>query len=244
MILIDDRIGSKHLQLLIPGSELTRLEAGDACWSGADGTLVGVEVKRLSDAVACMFTGRLADEQVPKLRSSYDVVYLVIEGVYRPCPQSGVLQSWQEFPSGKETKCGRWTDATSHGRQRLMFSSFVSWMSSIEILGGLRVRNTVSPESTAALLSSMYSWWQRDLGEHRSFDVMHEGNGAAMTRPQLVRRMAALLPGIGWVKSAAVERRFKTPDRMVNSDRGEWMEIDGIGPTIADRVVRALHDAE
>ena len=244
-IVIDDRIGSKHLVELIADSELSHLDAGDACWVGNDGSLVGVEIKRVSDAVSCMFSGRLADHQLPLMTKLYDYRYLVIEGQYRPCPASGVMQRWLEFDSQKEVKCGKWVDAQC-GRQRLMFSSFESWLCSMEILGGVRVRNTNSTLQTAALLVALYNWWQRESGSHKSFDVMHqhEGNGAALTRPAMLRRMAALLPGIGWIKSAAVAKHFGSVERMVNAPPSEWMEIEGIGKGIARNVTEAIVNAK
>ena len=239
MILVDERIGSKHMAAMIPDSELSHLDAGDACWCASDGTMVGAEVKRLGDAISCMYDGRLADEQIPKMTAIYDVKYLIIEGSYRPEPGTGVLQQWREFDSSKETKCGRWTDC-QQGRRRLMFSSFTSWLTSMECLGGLRLRHTLSSEMTASLLRSLHDWWQRE--GHSSFDVMHEfqGDGAALTRPQLLMRIAAQFPGIGWVKSAAVARHFKSLEAMVNAGANDWVKIDGIGRTIARRVREAI----
>lgn len=200
-ILVDDRVGSRHLQPLIPHSELTRLEYGDAAFSTVDGRLVGIEVKRVSDAVNCLYTGRLADHQIPGLRQCYDIVYLVIEGVYRPEPGTGVLQLWREFDSSKEVKCGRWQDVTS-GRKRLMYSSFVAWMTSLQVLGGISALSTDSAPTTAALLVSLYNWWQRE--SHDSLKTLHypEGDGASLSRPTMLRRMLALLPHVAWDRSA------------------------------------------
>lgn len=205
-ILIDSRIGSKHLAPLIRNSELTQLDSADAAFSTVDGRLVGVEVKKVNDAVQCLYTGRLADEQIPKMRAQYDVCYLVIEGTYRPDPESGVLQLWREFDSSKDVKCGRWQDVTS-GRKRLMYSAFESWLSTMETLGGVKVKSSTSSEGTAALLVSLYNWWQRST--HQSFDVMHsaEGVGATLSRPTMLRRMLALLPHVGWERSAVLAKR-------------------------------------
>jgi NAD-dependent DNA ligase len=52
--------------------------------------------------------------------------------------------------------------------------------------------------------------------------------------------VAALLPGIGWGKSAAVENKFKTVLDMVAADQRDWETIPGIGPTIAKRAVDSL----
>ena len=225
MILIDSRVGSKHLAPLIRGSELTQLEYGDAAFSTVDGRLVGVEVKRVNDAVQCMYTGRLADHQIPGLRQHYDVVYLIVEGVYRPCPESGVMQLWKEFPSSKATVCGQWYDVTT-GRKRLMFTAFEQWLCSMSQLGCVSVRNTSSAHGTAALVSALYTWYQRE--DHKSFDTLHqaEGAGASLSRPSMLRRMLALLPHVGWERSAKLAQRvrgvkFVRKDGEIMSER-DW----------------------
>lgn len=241
-VLIDDRVGSRHLQPLVPGSELVRLDAGDAAFAAHDGKLIGIEVKRVHDAVQCLYTGRLADYQIPRMAELYDVRYLVIEGVYRPDPESGVLQLWREFDSSKDVKCGQWYDVTT-GRKRLMYSAFMAWLSSMAVLGGVSVWSSADANTTAAMLLAWYSWWQRD--DHRSFDTMHmaEGTGATLSRPTMLRRMLALLPHVAWERSAklaqkvgAVEFRRKDGRPMGTHD---WYIKGEIAQKSAEDIVRA-----
>lgn len=205
-ITLDDRVGSRHYAQYLPGADVARMEYGDAAWMGIDGSLVGVEIKRVLDAVNCLYSGRLADHQIPGMRDSYDMRYLLIEGVYRSDPESGVLQLWREFPSKKDVQCGRWQDATS-GRKRLMYSAFEAWLTTLEEHGGVRLRTSDSPYTTASLLLSLYNWHQRE--DHKSFQVMHEasGDGAALSRPTMLRRMLAHLPHVGWDRSSALLQR-------------------------------------
>jgi ERCC4-type nuclease len=53
-----------------------------------------------------------------------------------------------------------------------------------------------------------------------------------------VRRFAAMLPGIGYHKSAVVEKHFGSIEEMATADAGTWMEIDGIGKKLAADIVR------
>jgi len=203
MLLIDDRIGSKHYADIIPNSIVTRLEYGDVAFSG-NGITIGIEIKKLSDAVSCMYTGRLADHQIPGLRQSYDVVYLIIEGIWRPEPESGVLQYFK----GELGKWGKWLDMTT-GRKRLMYNSFEQWLSTLALQGGLLVRSSPSAETTAALCTSLYAWFQRE--RHSSYDAMQEstGDSAVLSRPTMLRRMVALLPRVGWSRSKELALRCK-----------------------------------
>ena len=234
MILLDDRVGSVHYaEYLGERCTIIRLESADAAFAG-NGHTVGVEIKRVPDAVNCLYSGRLADAQIPLMRQQYDVCYLVIEGLYQP-DTAGVLQQYK----GGLGKWGHWHDARS-GSKRLMYSQFEQWLSTLEVEGGVRVRHTLTPWSTANLLLALENWWSR--GGHKSFHVMHNGSDtASLTRPNMLRRIAAELPLIGWERSAAVAQHFKSVEAMVEATEAEWREIDGIGKGIAKAVVEALH---
>ena len=252
MLLIDDRGGAKgrsdaehyptKLQSLIPNSMLTRLDSGDVAFSGAGGVTVGIELKKVPDALSCLYSSRLADTQLPAMAMAYDVRYLVIEDLYRAEPGTGVLQRWKAFPSQKDVHCGRWYDAHA-GRNRVMHSTFELWLHTMSELGGASLERTADTAATASLITVLYAWWQRE--EHHSFNVMYEsqGDGAALSRPGMLRRMAALLPGIGWVRSKAVAAHFGSVERMVNAPASEWLEIDGIGKGIASKVTEAIVNA-
>jgi ERCC4-type nuclease len=235
-ILVDDRVGSRHYADLIGNSIalLTRLEYGDAAWDGG-GHSIGVEIKKLSDAVSCMYTGRLVDHQLPGMASAYDVRYLVVEGIWRPEPSTGILQYYK----GELGKWGRWTDAST-GKKRLMYSAFTSWLTTLEMQGGVRVHSTSSAEVTAAWLKASWRWWQSD--DHASFHTFHTmtGTGMELVRPGFTRRVAAELPGIGWEKSKAVAEHFGSVERMVSATEKDWQEIDGIGAKLAKDAVSAL----
>jgi ERCC4-type nuclease len=236
-ILIDDRAGSKHYQPLITGSELTRLEAGDACWMSWDNRLIGAEIKRVTDGVNCMFSGRLADLQLPRMSEVYDFRYLIVEGIYR-ADAEGVLERYV----GELGKWGSFKDATA-GRKRVMYSQFEMWLHSAAHLGGAYLERTAEPQDTARLLMTLEAWWKRE--EHKSFNVMHmyEGDSAALVRPSVLRRIAAELPLIGWERSAAVVERFHSVAEMVGASEKDWMEVEGIGKGIAKQVVEALNNA-
>lgn len=235
IILIDSRIGSKHYAGLIPNSQLMQLDYGDVAFMGYDGITIGVEIKKILDAVNCMFSGRLADHQIPGMKESYTISYLIIEGLWQSDPASGVLQYYK----GELGKWGKWVDA-SHGRQRLMYSSFESWLSTMELHGGLRIRNTSSPQSTANLLISLYNWWQR--GDHKSFHILDEGfgDGAELSRPGMLRRMIALLPRIGWSRSGVLVRRFKSVRDMCEAGPERWLIPNEIAMPTAEKIVSAL----
>lgn len=233
MILVDDRVGSVHYASQLSPSQVERLDYGDIAFEGAGGELVGIEVKKIGDAVNSLLSGRLADHQLPGLIELYDHRYLIVEGYYRACPDSGLIQGWRG---------GSWRDLAS-GRQRLTWSALDNWLTSMETLGGLRVRRTVTEAETVRTIQSLYHWWQRE--DHRSLHVFNTAHdAAAVDRPGLCRRVAAQLPLVGWERSAAVARHFRSIRRMVNAPAAEWTEIEGIGKGIAGRVAAAFVEGE
>ena len=192
------------------------------------------------DAVSCMYSGRLADHQLPGMREAYDICYLLIEGLYRPHPDTGIMQYWKWFESSKETQCGRWQDVST-GQRRLMASSFESWLSTLELSGGIRLRSTVDSGATAGLLVSLLNWWQR--ADHKSFRVMQDmvGDGAELSRPAMLRRIIALLPRIGWDRSGVLAKRFKSVREMCEAPAAAWYIEREIAQGTAEKIRAVLN---
>lgn len=246
MILLDNRGGStasssaSHyptlLSSLIPGSVLTRLDSADVAFTGTRGVTVGVELKKVTDAVSCMFSGRLADLQLPAMAESYDIRYLIIEGLYRAEPKTGVLQRYQ----GELARWGSWRD-TIAGRNRIMYSAFEMWLHTLSEQGGARLERTADVAATASLLQALHVWWQRE--DHSSMNVMHlnQEDSAALSRPTVMRRIAAQLPHIGWKRSAVVAQKFRSVAEMAAATEEDWLSIDGIGKGIAKSVVESIN---
>jgi ERCC4-type nuclease len=227
MILVDDRVGSVHYAPAL-NAQIERLEYGDIALE-ANGKLIGIEIKRISGAIYSLINGRLVDHQLPGMLGMYDHSYLIVEGLYRPEPETGIVQTWWG---------SSWHDCIS-GSQKITWNGFEGWLTSIESLAGIRIRRTANEKETVATIKALYHWWSKS--EHKSLHVLHTAmETAAIERPGLLRRMAAQLPGIGWDRSAKVASHFGSIRAMVGAGVDDWMEIDGIGKGIATKVVEAI----
>jgi ERCC4-type nuclease len=105
------------------------------------------------------------------------------------------------------------------------------------------VRRTYNRAETAALIAGLYGWWtKKAYDEHRAHQAMYSpvADAGLIYRPSLARRVAAELPGIGIGKSGAVADKFKTVRTMVGASEAEWMDVPGIGKTLARRISEAL----
>lgn len=237
MILVDDRIGSAdlvgHLRHWSVPCAMERLTFGDACFvgNGPNGPVsVGIEIKRIHDALTCMGDGRFAGHQLPGLVATYDRVWLVLEGLYRP-----------DFTTGLLLADGQRRREITQGSRRFMYKDLCNWLTSMEIMAGLRVRRTGDRVETARVIADLFSWWSKQWGDHKSHVALHQNTPVAVFfKPTLARMVAAQLPGVGFTKSREVAARFHTVESMMEATLKEWTQVEGIGPVLAKRIYDAI----
>jgi ERCC4-type nuclease len=236
MISLDSRIGSREMLPHFPKgvASLTHLEFADASFLGVKGKSVasiGVERKALSDFLSSMQTGRLAGVQLNGLRASYDVVYLVLEGIWKSDQSGRIL-----VPRG-----GSWLPFHL-GRRQFTTRELDGFVNSLCVEAGVLIRETHTLHHTAMLIYNLYRWWQKE--SHHSLLAMHKhrfpddgADGVILQPPSLVRRVASELPGIGWKRSLDAAKHFGSVKDMINADMDEWTKIPGVGKLTAKKVV-------
>jgi ERCC4-type nuclease len=246
-IIIDRRTGSVELVPLFKGLALPHtvgeLAYGDFSIEGntAKGVgLIGIERKRVTDLLQCMCDGRYVGHQLPGMLNYYDHSYLIVEGITRPAPHTGILQYAVEDSAGKTW----WRDVTVFKRRRFMWRDFDGFITTLEH-SKTKVRRTDNAQMTVATVGSLYHWYtHKKWQEHDSLKALYSTPYAVMTledKSSIVRRIAKELGGIGVDKSLAVCMKFRTPFDMITAESTDWMSIPGIGPTIAERVMREIH---
>ncbi len=237
MITIDDRESdAQFVRYMNAGSfRIERLEFGDIAFVGngpnEEPALVGIERKSIGDLLNSITSGRFAGHQLPGLLNSYNAVYVIVEGLYRS-GYDGIL----------ETRSGKEWFPIERGRKWL-FSEVECWLTTQEEMAGVRVRRAINPQETAAIIHGLHQWWcSKSYNEHRSHLTLHKPHDTALLRKaSLVRVIAAELPGIGWVRSEQVAKRFHTIAELVAADIKEWEGIEGIGKETARKVVSAMY---
>lgn len=243
MILLDSRVGSNHLaddfRDIGASFEMTRLEFGDASFmgNGAGGPApIGIEVKNIGDLANSMQSGRLAGHQVPGLLDRYEHVWLVVEGFYRRHRTSDIV----EMPQGATWK------PLYLGKRPVFWGQLESFLTSLEVLAGLKVRRTRTTRETAEFINMLHGWWNKPWEQHKSLNVVHKTAPRAELKTlddttRQIRDIAATLPGIGYDRALAVAKYFNSPDALFLATERDWQEIEGIGRTLARRIVAALH---
>ena len=245
-ILVDDRAGSKELvkYLTTKDAYLTRLEAGDVAFggNGPNGPVyVGIEHKTISDVAQCVDNGRFAGTQLPGMLRNFDYNYIMVEGVWRCDPETGILQ----------LRKGRGWAGMTYGKRSWMYTEVMGWLNTMSIICGVRVIQTGSKVDSGQAISNLYSWWGKPWEKHNAHMQMdlsrmsqRKRKDVELVPPSLVRRVAVALPGVGWGRSEVIDNRFTSIVDMCEADEAEWNKIKGIGKKTARGVVAALKGEE
>jgi ERCC4-type nuclease len=256
MILVDDRIGSvevvPYLRPYGLNVEVTRLPIGDFQFvgNGPDGDVdVGIERKRLTDLVQCIRDKRLAgfqligDDDKPGLLETFDYLYLVVEGVYRPG-----LRGTTEY-----LRAGEWTTLCA-GSSPILYLEVDSFLTSLALRGitrigePVRVDRTASIQETGAHIATLVSNWTGKLWkEHRSHRdiytrvprVVKGKVGFVKPRNDLTVKMIAQIDGLH-EKAWECRKYFELPEDFVGASVRKWQQVDGIGKKMAERIVGQL----
>jgi ERCC4-type nuclease len=242
MITIDRRKGSGELLHLFPKgtAQIGDLPFADFAWvcKGPEGMplAVGVERKQIHDLVNSMTDGRLQDVQLPGLANSYQVIYLLVEGIWRPSPKDDIIEIFK----------GRKWCYLCHGQRRYTAKEVEGFINTLDIITGVHIRRSGTKEETASLVNVLHRWWtNKNFEEHRGhLALSNKVTTPLLKRVGLVQKIASQLPGIGWERSGEVAKRFKTPIEMVLADRKDWEGIDGIGKGIAEKVTKSLQEGD
>lgn len=154
MITIDSREGSRELLPFFPPNlaVLGRLQYADFAFLGKGPSdipiTIGIERKAFMDLINSMTTGRFSGHQLPGLLSHYQVVYLLIEGIWRFNPKSGLL----ERRKGKS-----WTPLEL-GSRRFMAREVWGFLNTLIIRTNVHIIQTGTRRETAQVVAALHHW--------------------------------------------------------------------------------------
>jgi len=241
---VDSRAGSEELEkpLCAVGlcPEMAILPAGDVELVGLGPAgrplLVGVEFKTVPDVLACVRSGRFA-EQARKMQGRYEVRWLLVEGEWQT-GATGLLEV-REKRGFKE-------------RGHYTYQEVAAYVLTMAQRGGVLLWRTRDRAETVAWLRSLYWWWtSKEFEEHRAHLNWYTPpytpeNPMDMVEPTMAVKVAAALLSQGPTvdvngeRARAVGTHFGSVRAMMDADIKAWLEVDGIGPKIAKRVVEVM----
>ncbi len=242
MILLDERVGSREcldgLRRLGADAEIAgRLDADfQFTGNGEHGDiLIGIEKKTISEFLTSIRTRRLAGAQVGPMQLTYDIRYLVIEGIWRRGRDNGIV----------EVLNGKWEAA----RGAFRYAEVQGFIASIEEFAGLRVWRTADEHETAAAVVDRYTWWQKEWDEHKLARTIYapvaarpkQGTRASLfhSKPTLLECWLAQLPRID-ARAYELAKYFESAGMLAQASIKDWIRIPGIGRKTADQIVDAI----
>ena len=254
-LLVDRRAGSgayaQTLETLGPSDlsvSLATLPAGDVSFlghgpSGARDQRIGIEIKRLPELLSSLSNGRLVSVQLPAMLQAFDQAYLLVTGAWR-AGKGGELE---------QPARGTWV-AAGFGSRRWTYTTFVRALTSIQAQAGVAWLRAPSKTEAAHLILGLYDWWQTPWRAHGTCKVFYAPPPprALLTRPSLLRTLAAQIPEVGWEFSSVCEETFASAAEMMTAPAVVWAGLrpEGltragnlrprIGMTRALRIVAAL----
>lgn len=249
-LLIDSRAGSNKLIDKFPGEcESTFLEYGDVVFqgNGPDGDwLIGIEYKTLEDIVGCIKSGRFTGTQLPGMMHTYDVSFLLVEGIPRPDRNSGQLVRYR----GKQI----------YGLG-LPFQAFDNFLTSVNLFSSLAgkpciVKMASTDYDTVKMIRDIYELFQKPFDQHKSISrpdltkiqrvtydltVMKVEPGEPEYPKYWLRKALFQLLGIGWDLSGVLAEYFGTMEIALKASQKDWESIDRVGKGLAKRAYETLH---
>jgi ERCC4-type nuclease len=240
---VDDRAGSADLVPYLEHVGLSvrveRLPAGDIELIGIDGTVVGIELKKWPDVLACVRNGRFA-EQLRGMRREFHVSWLLIEGRAR-AGEKGRFEIMT--PQGWRVADGDYT-----------YQEVVAWLMTMAHCGGALLWHTGSPEESALWVRAQHFWWAfQEWAEHRAHLQWFEPPPLwtnPYSEPPLALRIACMLPGVGQTRAAAIldtlgtETHYPSAEEVTQAGTVALQKVPGIGKVVATRVWEAWRARE
>lgn len=253
---------------------LTPLASADVAFAGRGPgdapIMVGVELKKLPDLLACLHDKRLTatNGQLRTMLDAYDEVWLVVEGLARVNPETGALQTARCWPQKHHPTrvTVEWHDYAWGGRGgRAVRYDFVEALlaSPAFTSAGVRVMRTPDADTTAAWLRVLYRAWQKPYADHTALATGFDESGKAgveaavarwqregklsinpIERDKFERRAltAFAWPLVGYDRAMAVAAHFKSVRAMVEASEKDWRAVPGVGRVVAKAVYAAINE--
>lgn len=234
---IDSRAGSLQLahhidRKLVPSVKLGQFDA-DAEWlgNGPDGPMpIGVEYKSAitGDIFTSMTDGRLTGTQLPRMRQTYQRIYLLIEGAMRVTKDGIIEIPLHPWGTGARGAQMLWQPARGRGGEGWTAREYWNRLSSIEEFFGCRVVHTHNIYESTAWLVARYLYWQKPYWDHASYkqwdsaDSQPGGDLLPTSQIRLVERWAREIAMVGPMRAKAAADFFVTPYALATASEKDW----------------------
>jgi len=231
MIYIDPATGSKELFPLFPCGRavLTNLNADFGFFGNGESgkILIGIERKSIitGDFFNSFTSGRLIGQQLPKMKDTFQVVYLLIEGRYRNIDgtlEVYIKRRWQRIP----LKNSFWR-----------YDQFLGILESLRNFTGIRLLFSENEFDSVNQILSMEKFWSKPFNDHQAYKAIYTGQkGLANFTTPFGMQLLCLFPGIKFKTAKLIYDKFCPNGKaenllaeLLNFKEFRWRSIKGIG---------------
>uniref|UniRef100_A0A6M3L331 Putative nuclease n=1 Tax=viral metagenome TaxID=1070528 RepID=A0A6M3L331_9ZZZZ len=217
---------------------LKHLDYGDIMFTGngSEGKMtIGIERKRFRDLIGSINSGRLSGHQLIGLTNSYDIVFLLVEGIFK-VGKDGYL---------RRPKGASWIVETL-GDKPLPATYMYNYLTELSIFTQVTTVFQPSIRLSALWVDGTYAWFQRPWESHHAHEQFHTQPPprAFLRKPRTLVRMIKEIDDVGWEKAVAIGRRYANMKDLIFAEPKELMETKGIGKVLAHRILQELRGAE
>lgn len=204
---------------------------------------IACERKKIGDLAACIYDGRLVHQAQIAKENGIDVFCLIVEGRVRSSPEDGLLEIpvWGINPRTMH-RAEMWQPV----KPTIAYSRFDQYLTELDYLAGVIVKRSECVKETAVIIKTLWDNFQTPPSKHNSLHQIYTQpnvGGVLLVRPNLVRRIAKELDGVGWERSRAVAEHFRSVRELVGADVETWTAIEGIGKKTATKIISSLGGA-
>lgn len=242
MIRIDYRTGSKELDPYIHSKhEIATLDYGDIDFIGMGDdapAYVCIERKVIGDLISSMSSGRLSGHQLIGMLEHYTHIYLLVEGIWRPNPQTGVLEKLR----GK-----KWTPV-HHGSRKYMARDVYNYINTLAVICGVIPVFTDTIQQSGYWIDCLYGWWSKEWKDHKSHLKFHrqeanvpkKNRSVILRKPTSFERIVSGISNIGWSTAVELKKYFGSVMELSLASEEQLTKVPGIGPKTAQKIIKEL----
>lgn len=244
MIYVDSREQRKMSESFPNGTpvHVMELESADFMFygngpKGPSSWLVGIERKTTTDYIDSMRSGRLGD-QLRRMSESYDVYYVLIEGITRITDADNVEQ-YVQVKDALGRKRWIWQDIIP-GRQSIALNEWQGYINNNEMVVGARVLRSNNMVETAKMVKSIWLYLTLKEFEEHQAHLKPYHPVSPWKKPKLVDKWLHDLYGLGPKVIPQAKGLAGSAAGIVRLDEEAWMSLEGIGKKKAQSFVKQI----
>jgi hypothetical protein len=200
---------------------------------------IGIELKSIQELITSAWNKRLQSDQLPKMRKSFDVKWLLIYGE-ADCDRDNYLVIKSKYDNSWRRLTGTGDTFLASKENRHLNERAISYYFYLSLVNELQQckfcwHMTRSKRTAAVFIAGLYWWWQQAAHSHKLLKALYQPSNmsdipdnllmpAKDLSPQreLMARLAVQMPGLGTNRAIGAAKHFDSSQSMFAGDPNQW----------------------